>query len=184
MLMQTQADPVRIVLAERQHLRRIPAIELAGASLFAETDLPQNLRYRVTDAKTLREAQVEHRMWIALNSTDQAIGFAMADVVDGMAHLDELDVVPEYGRRGIGSRLLQVVRDWAANSGYQALTLVTFRHLPWNAPFYAKKGFVELKKAELSGGLASLIEEEVRAGIDIRNRIAMKLPIGSEGGQW
>jgi len=180
MLTRTNAEPVRIVPAEQQHLKRIPAIELAGASLFTETDLPQNIRHRVTDAKTLREAQVEQRMWVALNSTDRPIGFAMVAVVDEMAHLDEMDVLPEYGRRGIGGRLLRAARNWAAKGGYQALTLVTFRHLPWNAPFYAKNGFVELKKAELGGGLARLIEEEARVGIDISNRIAMKLPIGSE----
>ena len=176
----TQAEPVRILLAEKQHLKWIPAIELAGASLFTESDLPQNIRHRVTDLKTLLEAQVEHRLWIALNSTNKAVGFAMVDVVDGMAHLDELDVVPEYGRRGIGSRLLQEVRDWAASNGYQALTLVTFRHLPWNAPFYEKFGFIEVDKMELGGGLANLIEEEARVGINIRNRIAMKLSINNE----
>jgi GNAT superfamily N-acetyltransferase len=183
MLMATQTEPVRIVLAEKRHLKRIPVIELACASLFTEADLPQNIRHRVTDAKTLRDAQAEHRLWIALNSTDKSVGFAMVAELDGMAHLDEIDVLPEYGRRGIGSRLLLAARGWAASNGYQALSLVTFRHLPWNAPFYKKFGFIELDKMELGDDLASLIEEEARAGIDIRNRIAMKLPISGEDSQ-
>ena len=180
---QIQTEPARIILAGESHLKQIPAIELASTSLFSESDLPQNIRHRVTDARTLREAQRENRLWIALNSTDQAIGFALADVVDGIAHLAELDVVPEYGRRGIGSRLLGEVRDWAAANGYCALTLVTFRHLAWNAPFYEKFGFFELKKIEPGSGLAGLIEEEAKVGINIRNRIAMKLQISGEDSQ-
>jgi uncharacterized OsmC-like protein len=43
-------------------------------------------------------------------------------ILDGLAHVDELDVVPDLGRQGVGSRLLQTVIDWAAEHGYPAVT--------------------------------------------------------------
>ncbi len=166
---------MRIELARHEHLALIPAIEVAAASLFSETDLPEHIRCSVTDPGTLRYARNNSRLWVALGDADQPVGFAMADVVDGHAHLDEMDVLPDYGRRGIGTRLVKTVKEWACLSGFYALTLVTFRHLPWNAPFYEKLGFVRLNWAELGDGLAGLIEEEAEVGIDIRNRIGMKL---------
>ena len=37
------------------------------------------------------------------------VGFALCGDVDGDAHLFEMDVVPEHGRRGVGSALLESV---------------------------------------------------------------------------
>ena len=34
--------------------------------------------------------------------------------------------------------------DWAAAHGYPELTLATYRDVPWNGPFYASEGFVEV----------------------------------------
>ena len=102
---------MRIELAQRTHLTQIPAIELAAASMFSELDLPQNVRYRVTDTETLRDAWDDSRIWVALNYADKAVGFAMADIVDGQAHLDEMNVLPDYGRRGIGTQLVQTVKE-------------------------------------------------------------------------
>lgn len=168
---------ISIELAARSHLLAIPAIEQAAAAMFPEADLPAELRYLVTDDKTLREAQAASRLWVALTGEGKPVGYAMADIVDGGAHLDEMDVVPDYGRRGIGSRLVQRVIDWARAEGFPVLTLVTFRHLPWNAPFYEKLGFVSLREDEIGAEIAALFRAEKRAGIDMRNRICMKLPL-------
>ena len=45
-------------------------------------------------------------------------------------HLEELDVHPDHGRRGLGSSLVMAVRDWAAATGHEAITLTTFRESP------------------------------------------------------
>ena len=94
--------PISIILARREHLTAIPAIELACTRLFAESDLPQSIRYRVSEKADLNEAIRDGRLWVALHA-GTPVGFALADVLDGEAHLDELDVLPEFGRRGIGS---------------------------------------------------------------------------------
>jgi GNAT superfamily N-acetyltransferase len=168
---------VRIELAQRTHLTQIPAIELAAASMFSELDLPQNVRYRVTDTETLRDAWDDSRIWVALNYADKAVGFAMADIVDGQAHLDEMNVLPDYGRRGIGTQLVQTVKEWARRKGFHGLTLITFGHLPWNAPFYERLGFVRLKQAEQGDGLTDLIDDEAEFGVDISKRVCMKLQL-------
>ncbi|MGH8221611.1 MAG: GNAT family N-acetyltransferase [Woeseiaceae bacterium] len=165
---------VTIVPAVRAHLGAIPRIEQAAAALFPDADLPAGLRYLVTDRETLEDALRERRLWVAEDRRHHAVGFALACVIDGVAHLDEMDVHPRHGRQGIGVRLLQAVCDWAVLLGHDALTLVTFRHLPWNAPYYARLGFTPVPAGEIGPEMRELLREESDAGLDGTKRIVMR----------
>ena len=162
-----------VELAAEHHIRAIPAIEQAAAAIFSESDLPPEVRFLVTDEETLLEAQREKRLWAALQDETKLVGFAMARMMGDYAHLEEMDVHPEHARRGIGSQLLDAVIGWAEAGSLPGLTLITFRHLPWNAPFYERNGFVRLDAESTNGLLQDLIREEAEAGLEPRNRIAM-----------
>jgi len=166
---------IRIAPADTAHLGEIPRIELAAATLFSEADLPSAVRYKVTEPTDLREALQQNRLWVALTREDEIIGFSMADIVDDQAYLVEVDVLPDYSRQGIGTKLIGAVIQWARSQGFDTLWLVTFCHLPWNAPFYERLGFSVVDPAEHGAELASLIEEEAQVGIDIDNRVAMRI---------
>jgi len=165
----------RIVPASAAHIAAIPAIEQAAATLFSEEDLPAGIRYRVTDAETLRDAQRDGRIWMAVDRSGVPVGFSIVTFMDGNPHLDEMDVLPSHGRNGIGSMLLQRVVETAKADGYDVLTLVTFRHIPWNAPFYARRGFEALPGEKIGSEIRALLAEEQAAGIDAENRQAMIL---------
>ena len=172
--------PISIELAGSEHLAAIPAIELAASAMFPEADLPAEIRYLVTEDELLNEAQSEARLWVALTDDRTPVGFAMADIVDGGPHLDEMDVMPDFGRQGIGTRLMHELIDWARLGNYPALTLITFRHIPWNAPFYERMGFEAMATTELGEDLANLLQEEGEAGIDVHKRVCMKLDLTRE----
>jgi GNAT superfamily N-acetyltransferase len=169
------AGNYRVIQAEQDHLVAIPGIEHAAATMFSEEDLPRHIRYRVTSSETLQEALRQNRLWIAVTRHDLPVGFAYAAELDGHAHLDEMGVHPDHGRQGVGSKLLMAVCTWAKTHGYSGLSLVTFRHLAWNAPFYRKQGFLQIPNGELSAGLVKRIREEQLAGLDVKKRIAMRL---------
>ncbi|MCH8336023.1 MAG: GNAT family N-acetyltransferase [Proteobacteria bacterium] len=173
--------PISIELAESEHLSAIPAIELAASALFPEVDVPLENRYCVTEDELLREAQSDARLWVALTGDRIPVGFAMADFVDGGAHLDQMDVIPDFGRQGIGTHLVRTLIDWARSGDYPVITLITFRHLPWNAPFYEKLGFEAMASSELGAELAGLLKAEGEAGIDVRRRICMQLDLTQAG---
>jgi GNAT superfamily N-acetyltransferase len=104
---------------------------------------------------------------------DPAVGVACVEVVDGAAHIWQLSVHPEAGRRGRGRALVRTVCDWATVKGLPAVTLTTFRDVPWNGPFYARLGFREVE--DLSPGLAAMREHERAIGDDdFGPRIAMR----------
>jgi hypothetical protein len=66
------------------------------------------------------------------------------------------------------------VADWAARQGMAALTLITFRGVPWNAPYYERLGFRELAPAELTPGLAALWAAAPGTGRDSPERVCMR----------
>lgn len=72
------------------------------------------------------------------------VGFARIELVAGEPYLDQLSVHPTAMRRGVGSSLLEAAVAWAADNGYDGIFLATFRDVVFNAPFYARHGFVEI----------------------------------------
>lgn len=77
------------------------------------------------------------------SGTCTLVGFVHVLELDGHAHLEQLSVLPQFGRRGIGRRLVAEALSEARTHGHGEITLRTYRDVPWNAPFYASCGFVE-----------------------------------------
>lgn len=101
-------------------------------------------------------------------------GFAMIGWVDGNIHLEQLAVHPEHMRQGIGGRLVAAVREHARAVGAPAVTLTTFRDVPWNAPWYERHGFAALPPEEWGPELEALVKHERELGIELAPRVVMR----------
>ena len=74
---------------------------------------------------------------------DPPVAFAAVIALDGHPHLEQISVRADQTRSGIGSLLLDnVVRRYGPG-----LTLLTFRDVPWNGPWYLRHGFAELPRS-------------------------------------
>ena len=71
-------------------------------------------------------------------------GISAARPLENELHLHELNVRSAAQRKGIGGALLFSLAEHASAAGFQAITLNTLRCVPWNAPFYAGRGFAEV----------------------------------------
>lgn len=113
------------------------------------------------------------QVWVACLA-DAPVGMVIASVRDGVVHVEEIDVLPQYGRRGTGGRLLETVCDWARDAGHKAVTLSTFRDVPWNGPFYRKHGFHDLKPEQWLPWMLPLRETEMKHGLAVEVRVFMR----------
>ena len=77
--------------------------------------------------------------------------------------------------QGIGRRLIDAAIAAARVRGLSAVTLTTFRHVPWNAPYYQRLGFETLAAHQLNQRLAIILKGEVEAGLPGDRRCAMRL---------
>lgn len=162
-----------IELATPAHVPLLAAIEIAAAGIFPPGSIPEHIRADSVPESVLREAAQEGLLWVALTQAGRPVGYALVQLVEDAALLAQMDVHPDHMRKGIGSALIGHVAEHLRLREKAALYLTTFSHIPWNAPLYAKLGFVVLKKGEVPSFLNTILDEEKRHGLT--NRIAMRL---------
>jgi GNAT superfamily N-acetyltransferase len=166
--------PYVIGLASADEVAALPGIEARACSLFDTVPATASLPEYPTPIDDFIEAQRQGLLWVARLPGAGPVGFALAERLGDDLHLEELDVLPEHGRRGIGTALLRTVRAQAA-SERRRLTLTTFKDVPWNRPFYERLGFHVLDDDALTPGLAERVEEETAAGLPRALRVVMAL---------
>ena len=162
-----------IAVARLQDIHRLAAIERAAATLL-RGHAPPSVLNETTSESDFRDAQADGRLWVAF-ADDTPVGFAVVEMLaTDLPHLEEIDVDPQHGRRGIGTALVRAVCDWASRSGYSEMTLTTFRAVAWNMPFYSRLGFEEVSTDGLRPELAAVVHDEAARGLDPRGRVVMK----------
>lgn len=156
----------------------LPAVERAAGEVFrALPDLSWIADDAVQSEQCHRELIASGGAWVAEDAGGRLIGFLNGAALDTAFHIHELSVVPERQGEGIGRALLAAARGWATGRGFTALTLTTFRDVPWNGPFYARLGFAALKDDALSPALMRILDREAAAGLPRGRRCAMMLPL-------
>jgi len=159
-------------------------IELAAAARFreyrSETGLTDALLARTNSIESFADAQREGLLWVATDEADAPLGFALLGRLDDGLHLIEFDVHPDHQRRGVGRALLSFVCEWARAERYEAITLNTYRVVPWNAPFYERFGFRILDESEWTPALRQINEQERRNGWRLEARVTMRYELGAQ----
>lgn len=151
-----------IRLAQVEELPALREIERAAGKLFAEIGLENVANAAPLPLDFLQAQQHAGLVWVLTDADDQPVGFAAASELDGALYLEEIDVHPAHGRRGLGKRLIETLCAWAEERGYPAVTLSTFRNVPWNAPFYSRIGFRIVEDDEIGTGLQALLDHSAR----------------------
>ena len=159
-------------IADETHIPALAGIERASAERFGESDLPIHLREETVSEEEHLDAQRQGLLLVALEDEAKPVGFAITRRIESCLHIVEMDVHPRYQRRGIGSSLLDQVAALARVRGCEAVTLTTFRHVAWNAPWYGRRGFTILKEEEIPRSLRCILDEEQAKGL--RQRVAMR----------
>ncbi|KIQ50076.1 acetyltransferase [Citrobacter rodentium] len=103
------------------------------------------------------------------------VGFIAGKVEGKWMHIAEMDVHPDWQRRGIGKRLMQAILHKGKLRGLTGATLTTDKMAPFNARFYARSGFEIVEGDARPLHLAAMIEDEFAKGFDPSRRVAMSI---------
>jgi GNAT superfamily N-acetyltransferase len=148
-------------------------VERAAGARFRDVGMPEIADDEPGSVEFLATYAAGGRSWVA--EVDGGIaGYVLVDVVDGNAHVEQISVHPDHQGRGVGRALLDHVRAWAADRSMAAVTLTTFREVPWNAPLYRHLGFVDLDDHELGPEMRALVAAEAAHGLDPAVRTCMR----------
>ncbi|MEP0390985.1 GNAT family N-acetyltransferase [Erythrobacter sp.] len=160
-------------LAQKDDAAFMPDIERAAGALFREVAGLASL----ADAGTLPVERLQRYIrkghCLVAHSGERMIGFLVSEPFGRELHIWEVDVHPDFQGKGVGAGLLRACMIDARNSGFTALTLTTFRDVPWNGPFYERRGFEELAALDAHQRLANELALEADQGFPIERRCAM-----------
>lgn len=174
-------EAYKIRQGERRDIAALPGIEREAGTLFypylQDTGLTKEVLTFTSSAAEAEAACNGGGLWVAETATGEIVGFAIVFDWGTTAHLDELDVLPEHGRHGVGTSLVRAVCQWARESGYHRVTISTFRNIPWNEPFYVKHGFRAVSPIELDDMHRQLVESERARGLRTDVRVIMEYRI-------
>ncbi|TDC46418.1 N-acetyltransferase [Actinomadura sp. KC345] len=144
--------------ARPDDLPGLPAIENSADGMFKQAGIVFPPGPTVVEQMTELDAEI-------VVAGDPPVGFAAVQEVDGAVHLEQIAVRDDLVGRGIGLRMLEAVMARAAEAGAPGVSLLTFRDVPWNGPWYARHGFAELPEDQWGPGIRSYWEAEIEGGL-------------------
>lgn len=160
-------------LARPDDAEEWPAIERAAAQMFTSEPgleaLDLDHAWHPDDLRRL----IRKGHCLAAHLAERPVGFIATQPFQRELHVWELSVHPSAQRLGIGAGLMRACLIDAGLAGFRAVTLTTFRDIPWNGPFYAKLGFVELSDPTSHPRLAEMLANEAGSGLPADRRCAM-----------
>lgn len=172
-------SPITVRQTRISDANKLPEIEYSAGQLFSTIeDLSWISTGDVQDIGSHLASIEKQSHWVAVNENDEPVGFIMTADLPESLFIHEISVSSAWQNKGIGKQLIQKVIDEAKARQYSAVTLTTFRHVVWNAPFYQRLGFVILPENEIPFSLQKILDNEVNeAGFERAARCAMKLKI-------
>lgn len=162
---------IHIRPARADEIERVRDIERTSATRFLDTDRAELADDEPTDVATLAARMAADGLLVA-EDAGVPVAFVMFREVEGCGYVEQIDVLPSHARRGIGAALLDAAAQAARVRGWAALTLSTFRDVPFNAPYYARLGFAEI--GELTPGMREIRAEHEARGLDETARVFMR----------
>jgi GNAT superfamily N-acetyltransferase len=159
--------------ARREELSLLPPLLLKAARRYRVAGLTKIAAQVESDPipiEVLEKAHEAGLVHVAAGWNKALRGFVAATERDGFLHVMELQVQPEFGRGGIGGRLLETIAAQAALGGSPGVTLACFRSVPWQMPFYARNGFSEYPREDWTPGHQRSWAAQDRFGLDMTDR--------------
>jgi predicted N-acetyltransferase YhbS len=153
-------------------------VDKAAGQMFAGLGVirPEALADHVP-ADVLQNAIEDDDLCVVRKSGGPAVGFVMTSARGGTLYLEQISVSPDVGRQGIGSALVRQVFAKAKQRKVKAVTLSTFRDVPWNGPFYKRHGFKEIPRKKMTDWMLE-IEAAQAEDLDIDERCFMTRKVG------
>ncbi|MEM6252207.1 MAG: GNAT family N-acetyltransferase [Cyanobacteria bacterium P01_D01_bin.156] len=172
----------QVRVATTADVGHLPGIERAAAQQYrpylSQLGLTQKHLENIVSIDFLHQAQCQQHLWVAvLPQYGAPVGFVVVEWLANGFFIVELDVVPDYGRQGIGSALVNQVLVEARQQRLAEVTLTTFRYVPWTIPFYRRLGFEIVVPAQYTPDIRAIVNHEERHGFNRQVRVVMQCQI-------
>ena len=171
---------VHIRLAREDEVETLRQIERSAAQAFRLIEAFSWLAVGDVQSKDVHCALIAAGTnWVAVDGNDEPLGFLSAEIAGRELHIGEISVGHLHQGFGIGRQLIAYAIEVARKRGLEAVTLTTFRTIPWNCPFYERLGFRTLEEEALSPRLKAVLDLEDEHGLRRDTRCAMQIDLSA-----
>lgn len=132
--------------AHPHEIALLPQIENAADLRYRRAGLDLVVRMPAHSVASYERGRRRGLLWVATSPVNRVVGFALMDILGDTAWIDQLTVLDRWQGRGIGTALIDQSAATARHRGYDTIYLSTYRGVPWNEPFYRRRGFVEVAR--------------------------------------
>lgn len=173
---------MKITVGTAADIDTLCEIDLDASELFVsaglDVELPDQHEFALAERTRWLCSLSTGSTLLAVSASGRVLGFAANGTRDREPYLDQLSVRRGSMRSGVGSTLLDASENTARASGARSLWLTTYRHLPWNRPFYERRGFVVVPEAQLGREMLAELEYERRWLPAPEERVVMRKLLG------
>jgi GNAT superfamily N-acetyltransferase len=167
----------RVRPPRRDELEALRSLERDAARAFDAIGMPEIAEDEPLAIAELEAFRARERAWVTVDERDRPVAYLLSTVIDDCLHVVQVTVSPSHARRRLGAALIEHLGALALAEGRPALTLTTFRDVPWNAPYYERLGFVVVEPAGQGPELAALVAQEAATIPGDAPRVAMRRPL-------
>ena len=165
---------VTITPAHPEHFATLRAIELAAFETLRHAGAMTGPAC-ASSIEELSDFSRNGLLLAACTADSVPVGFIAGQIADEWLHIAEMDVHPNWQRRGIGKQLMHAILRNGQQRGLTGATLTTDKMAAFNARFYATLGFEVVEGEARPSHLAAIIEDEIAKGFDPARRVAMRI---------
>jgi GNAT superfamily N-acetyltransferase len=169
---------IAIRTASRGDAAALPDIERSSGVIFAQWP---GLEWVATDDL---QSEDQHRLLmsrglalVAERRQHGIVAFLNGEFAADELHIWQIAVHQDHQGQGIGRRLIDAACRIAREKGARALTLTTFRDVPWNEPYYRRLGFQMFADDAVPPRLRGILDKETQAGLPPKQRCAMRMQL-------
>ena len=139
----TPPQRVRLTGLQEVQLQALVALDHACAAMHYDIGL-DGAEVPMRSAADITSLTRQHNVKVAEADHEVAGYLAWRDEAPGVAYIEELAVHPQYQRFGIGSRLLEGLRDEARGYKIEQVVVKCWTKASWAAGFYKASGFTPI----------------------------------------
>jgi GNAT superfamily N-acetyltransferase len=171
-----QVTDYRIARGTPANALRLRQIEVAAGARFRAIGMEEIADGEPTPQTILEERANTGRLYIAHAAAGEVAGFLIWSPKDGLAYIEEVSVHPDHAGHRLAARLIDELAN-GVRDRISALSLATFRDVPWNAPYYASLGFVEMPQDKIGPDHRESWRHQAANGLDMARRLFMWRPL-------
>lgn len=134
--------------ARSADLAILQQIEVSAGEPFRETDLAWVADDPPPSLDDLQVHLDHDALWVIARD-DRPVGYLAGEVHGDLAVIHQVSIHTDHHRLGLGAKLIETAITAARHAGATVIGLTTYRDIPWNGPYYARLGFIEVTGAHI-----------------------------------